>query len=480
MVWPVDRKAAPRLALALLSMAAFSLPAWPQSPRVPVKSRASAALQQKLQAVGTVAAITKVPQLSWLRRDEASATLERSHLAARFSGLENGIVVGQDLTPGRAVAWGSVVGVALGQPRLILRVSNPGALVDRDLVFSLTLEPPLPPPPALPAGAAVLASSAPRRPLYSFQWGDNSGSGFIDQQVAVHRFAVARSYQVSAAAVIAGRIRLVSNRLTVVITAPVVPPVKKPPPLKTPPVKTPPVKTPPVNPFPVTPPPLKTPPVKTPPVRTPPVTTSVDTPPVTTPPVTTHPVKRPPAVASPPGEPLATARGPYRALLRVHARSAASVDASVSIIPPAGNVTDYVFLWGDGFSDEVTSPKATHTYRSGGGTRVVVALAMIGGREIRSNQALIRTVPPSGRPRIAPAVLIAAVLAVLAALTGLGMARSRAATSHATRLRINGGAGSIHHEIRDPGRARALPSVRVRAGCASSVTMTVDGRHADG
>src|SRR5687768_5409616 len=87
---------------------------------------------------------TTVPDLKWLRLDQARALLERLRLGASVSGPEEQFVMDQDPAPGTEVKAGTVVTIAMGQPELRLLASATTAEIDQELKFELVFVPPMP------------------------------------------------------------------------------------------------------------------------------------------------------------------------------------------------------------------------------------------------------------------------------------------------------------------------------------------------
>lgn len=146
-----------------------------------------------------------VPLLFGMNRVEVGRVLEPLRLQAKFTGLENGIAVGQEPAAGKVVKVGSGVVVTLGEmPRLVLSGPGAPAYAGSELTFTAAFVPPL------PAGVKV---------AYFFVWGDGSRGEPTASAVVTHRFADAGNRVVSVVGVIEGRFK-VGSRVPVEILPP--------------------------------------------------------------------------------------------------------------------------------------------------------------------------------------------------------------------------------------------------------------------
>jgi hypothetical protein len=138
-----------------------------------------------------------VPSLFGMNRSEVARVLEPLHLQPKFSGLENGIAVGQEPAAGTAVRYGSGVAVTLGEmPRLVLSGPAAPAYAGSEVTFTAAFVPPL------PAGVKV---------GYDFMWNDGSRAEATANAVVTHRFADAGRRVVAVVGVIDGRFKIESR-----------------------------------------------------------------------------------------------------------------------------------------------------------------------------------------------------------------------------------------------------------------------------
>ena len=179
----------------------------------------------------------------------------------------------------------------------------------------------------------------------------------------------------------------------------------------------------------------------------------------------------------------------YKVVLQANPSSAEvgqPVQATAFVSPAPGAGVDYTFEWGDGSQPvRQQSPDATHTYNSPPGTHLVQVLVSINGKVVRSIpvQISISAAPITTSDGKKPwqtweiAVAIAIVLVVLVA--GFSFFRSRSPkpspAPHPSPLpasvSVTGGFGVPTHVIQHPEQINKKPSLRIRAGSISSVSM---------
>jgi hypothetical protein len=172
------------------------------------------------------------------------------------------------------------------------------------------------------------------------------------------------------------------------------------------------------------------------------------------------------------------------------------VEATVSVSPPTGKVTEYLIQWGDGAEDRGVGPAATHTYQTPG-KRSIVAIVSVDGQTIHSNSVDVTIEPavvtttteeppppqptPSTQPTPSPPVPspspILPIAIGLAALLGLftliyfvrgrpGKPIPPAPTAPAPTLSVNATMGPVEHTIQHPEQIGTKLTVRVRGGIA--------------
>lgn len=191
----------------------------------------------------------------------------------------------------------------------------------------------------------------------------------------------------------------------------------------------------------------------------------------------------------------------YTAELRVQPTSGPvgkSVEATVSVSPPTGKVTEYNIQWGDGAEDRGAGPAATHTYQTPG-KRSIVAIVSVDGQTIHSNsvdvdiepavvtttteepppppQPVPSTQPTPNPPVPSPAPILPIAIG-LAALLGLftlihfvrgkpGKPSPPAPTSApAPTLSVNAAMGLVEHTIQQLEQIDTKLNVRIRGGIA--------------
>jgi hypothetical protein len=145
-----------------------------------------------------------LPSLFGMNRNDVSATLERLHLRAMFSGPDKGVAVEQKPAAGM-IPYGSTVAVRLGElPRLVLGASPAPATTASDLRLTAAFEPPL------PAGTPV---------TYQYSFGDGTFMGPTADAVITHRFSDVSTSVVSVIASINDRVKL-DGRIEIEVVAP--------------------------------------------------------------------------------------------------------------------------------------------------------------------------------------------------------------------------------------------------------------------
>ena len=161
--------------------------------------------QTKPQVGIVVPRTSIVPSLFGMNRNEVARVLEPLRLQAKFTGLENGVAVGQEPAAGTTVKVGSAVVVTLGEmPRLVLSGPAAPAYAGSEVTFTAAFVP------ALPAGPKV---------GYYFTWGDGNPTESAANAVVTHKFADAGNLVVSVVGVIDGRFK-VGSRVRVDILPP--------------------------------------------------------------------------------------------------------------------------------------------------------------------------------------------------------------------------------------------------------------------
>lgn len=179
----------------------------------------------------------------------------------------------------------------------------------------------------------------------------------------------------------------------------------------------------------------------------------------------------------------------YKVVLQANTNSAEvgqPVQATAFVSPAPGAGVDYTFEWGDGSQPvRQQSPDATHTYNSPPGTHLVQAMVSINGKVVRSIPVQISitaaTITTSDGKNQIPtweiAVVVAIILIVL--MGGFRLFRSRlprrSPEPHSSPLpvsvSITGGFGVPTHVIQHAEQINKKPSLRIRAGSISSVSM---------
>jgi len=167
----------------------------------PSRTKATAAVNEtrgiNTTATSYMRSTATVPSLFGMNRVEVTRVLEPLHLQPKFSGVENGIAVGQEPAAGTTVRYGSGVVVTLGEmPRLVLSGPAAPAYAGSELTFTAAFVPPL------PAGPKV---------SYFFMWSDGSRAESTANAVVTHRFADAGNRVVSIVGVIDGRFKIGSR-----------------------------------------------------------------------------------------------------------------------------------------------------------------------------------------------------------------------------------------------------------------------------
>lgn len=400
-----------RLALLLVLVLA-ALPAGSQSAQAP---------NPKTFVVNPI-----VPELSWLRLDQAKALLERLHLNWSSDG-KGPFVVKQDLPAGRPVKPGTVVTVTVGQPSLLLEVDNanpPG----QDATFTLTLQPPIPMTRNLPSELEALAP--PPQVRYLFRWSDNSDGGPVEQPVAGHHFE-AGTYVVSGRALVE-KYPLTSNSVQVTVAAP--------------------------------------------------PSTATETGTVSETGTTTETATTTETVSAPAKKPTSTALPTYTAELYVvpsSTRIGSPVVASVSVKPAPAPGAEYRFEWGDGYWETVDAPAARHAYKSSG-EKSVTATVIIDGQAVCSTSARVqvtRVPPPLLFVVLALGVLLAVITLIVKIVkrpTQTGPAPSSLLSTQTppapSSLVFRSGLSSVTSEIQQSDPVRMNLTVRIRGGSSPPVS----------
>lgn len=447
-----------RLALVLLCVLAAALEAQ--------TSKSAAQQSAAPQFVPGASASLPMPNVLWLERNDALALVRRQlHRLARIDG-EAGIVIAQDPRPDAKVSGDVTIVLTLGLPKLSISASDPNPRTDEKVTFSVSVDP-------LPANGAQVG--------YHFVWDDGS-EVFSQEPQTTRAFSEARVHTVMAYAVINDRWK--TDRTAMRVS--VVPPLPPPP-----------------DPLVIVPQLLWL------------ERYQVDE--------LLKPLQLRASIAGQdgivldqsiaagsevaPGSDITVTLGLPRLTLStpaVNPRANEDVPFNLTFDPPppfAPQVT-YRIAWRDG-TEQAPTDQANVTHRfAAAGNYLVSATALIGNRQVESNNLGVAvadpgatptptstmppplpvdsapaTVPVSEPPPPTPpsipwlAILIAVVVLTAAALLVRALRAKPASPQSPPPVSIRSGLGSTNHTIENPDRIRSGLSVRLRTGMRSAAAI---------